>query len=214
LVLLILMLISFLGATLHFRFSSTPHWARLGVYAWGILMEWSLLLYIAYGVRTRGVSMRELIGPIKPGLGAGLRDFFLAVGFLFVADLILVLVGGVLRPPPSRAIENIIPHGNVETAIYLLLCVSAGICEELVFRGYLQRQFAAFTGSASMALILQGLFFGISHGYQGVTRMFIIAILGCMLGVLARRRGNLRPGMIAHFLQDAVAGILASRLMK
>ncbi|HEY1939530.1 MAG TPA: CPBP family intramembrane glutamic endopeptidase [Candidatus Angelobacter sp.] len=62
--------------------------------------------------------------------------------------------------------------------------------------------------NATAGLVLQGILFGAAHAYQGPKQMFIIALLGCMLGNLAQWRKSTRPGMISHFLQDMVGGII------
>jgi uncharacterized protein len=47
--------------------------------------------------------------------------------------------------------------------VWILVSTSAGICEEFVYRGYLQQQFAALTRSATGGLVLQAIAFGVSH---------------------------------------------------
>jgi membrane protease YdiL (CAAX protease family) len=44
--------------------------------------------------------------------------------------------------------------------------------------------------------------------------MTLIAAGGCLYGLLARWRKSLCPSIIAHFLEDAVAGVLAPRLLR
>ena len=90
----------------------------------------------------------------------------------------------------------------------MLLSISAGISEELVFRGYLQRQLTAFTGRTSLGLFLQVAVFGIARGYQGVRSCLTISIYGALFTVLALWRKSLRPGMIAHAWTDIVSGLL------
>jgi membrane protease YdiL (CAAX protease family) len=99
-------------------------------------------------------------------------------------------------------------------ALWVMLALTAGICEEILFRGYLQRQFAALTKSTAAGLVLQGLAFGAAHGYQGVKYMCIIAVYGCLFGLLAIWRHSLRPGMMAHFIQDSVGGLAGRHLLK
>jgi len=96
----------------------------------------------------------------------------------------------------------------------LLLALTAGFCEEIVFRGYLQRQFSTFTGAPYAGVVVQGFIFGAAHGYQGVKYMLLIAVYGCMFGVLALLRRSLRPGIIAHFLQDGIVGLAARHSAK
>ena len=88
------------------------------------------------------------------------------------------------------------------------MSVSAGICEELAFRGYFQRQFAALAHSRWIALFAQAALFGISHGYQGTEACAKIAVFGLLFGALAMWRNSLRPGMVAHAWGDIASGII------
>jgi hypothetical protein len=102
-----------------------------------------------------------------------------------------------------------LPHGGVELAFWIALSVSAGICEETIFRGYLQRQFMALTKNAPAGIILSSATFGAAHAYQGFRMVVLIALYGAMFGTLAYWRGSVRPGMIAHSWQDSLNGVLA-----
>jgi membrane protease YdiL (CAAX protease family) len=108
----------------------------------------------------------------------------------------------------ARSISPLMPHGIAEAVLWVLLSISAGISEEIVFRGYLQRQLTAFTGCTSLALFLQVAVFGIAHGYQGVRSCLAIAIYGSLFTLLALWRKSLRPGMIAHAWTDIAGGLL------
>jgi membrane protease YdiL (CAAX protease family) len=108
----------------------------------------------------------------------------------------------------AASIAPLVPHGVVEAVLWVLLSVSAGISEELVFRGYLQRQLTALTGRTSLALLLQAAVFGIAHGYQGARACLSIAIYGVLFTLLALWRKSLRPGMIAHAWTDIAGGLL------
>ena len=68
--------------------------------------------------------------------------------------------------------------------------------------------------SAAAGVIIQGIIFGAAHGYQGPKYMAIIAVYGCLFGVMAYWRRSLLPGMIAHFLQDGILGLLVGLAMK
>jgi uncharacterized protein len=96
--------------------------------------------------------------------------------------------------------------------VHLLLVITAGLCEEVIFRGYLQRQFTALTQATIGGIVIQGIVFGASHGYQGWKYMLIITVFGIMFGLLAHWRRSLRPGIISHVLQDGVGGLLGRYL--
>ena len=76
-----------------------------------------------------------------------------------------------------------------------------------MFRGYLQRQLAALTGSVTAGILLQAIAFGISHGYQGFTPMATTGSYRLVLGILAWWRGNIRASALAHAATDIVGGL-------
>jgi membrane protease YdiL (CAAX protease family) len=112
-----------------------------------------------------------------------------------------------------KVLQNILPHTGLETAVYLLLVLTAGICEEIIFRGYLQHQFIVWTGSAAIGIALQGILFGIYHAYMGPGMVIVIAEFGCLFGMLTWWRKSLRPGIAAHFMQDAIGGLVLTRFV-
>jgi len=173
--------------------------------------EWTMATWIAAGCRMQGESLSTLLGECSLRWRTILRDCGLALGFLVVANIILGLVQRLFAAAPNDALRGLLPHTAIETAAYLGLTVTAGFCEEWIYRGYLQRQFTAWTGNVAFGLVLQGIVFGVSHAYQGFGMVLTITLYGCLFGLLARWRKSLRPGIIAHFVQDAVGGLLLAR---
>jgi uncharacterized protein len=190
------------------------HHNRVWGYATTMLMEWLVFAFIWFGLRLRKQRLQILLGEKWEGSRKLVRDLALAIGFLITANVILSALGHLLKATTNAAIRSLLPHGPAEIAVYFLLTVTAGICEEMIFRGYLQRQFAAWSKTAAVGVLLQGTIFGASHGYQGPKLMLIIVVYGVLFGVLVQWRRSLRPGMIAHFLQDFVEGVLAGHYLK
>jgi len=77
-----------------------------------------------------------------------------------------------------------------------------------VYRGYLQKQFIALTKSVAAGILVPAMLFGAAHSYQGMAKASAIAVLGAMGGLLAFWRRSVRPGMIAHVLQDVLGGFI------
>jgi len=194
----------------HHLFGTLP--PRLSGYLLVLLIEWFLFAFIWFGVRIQGVPFSSLFGDLSANLRKILRDIGLALLFLVVANVVLGLLGHLLRQTSqNQAVKQLLPQTAAEIAVYLLVCVTAGICEETIFRGYLQRQFTTLTKSAAAGALLQGIVFGLAHAYQGWKMVVIIAVYGCMFGALVLWRKSLRPGIIAHFLQDSITGIFLAR---
>lgn len=101
--------------------------------------------------------------------------------------------------------EGMRPASDFEIAAWIVLSISAGICEETVFRGYLQQQFSGWTGRASVGVLGQAAVFGLVHGYQGRKNMVLIFVLGCIYGIFVLLRKGLRANMIAHAVADSLA---------
>jgi uncharacterized protein len=173
-----------------------------------IAMEWWLFYYVwKGGLRRTGTTLSELIG----GRWANAEDVLVDAGLALVLWAIWLLVEMAwdrwLSPAHAVSIQNLLPQRVVEILLWIGVSISAGICEELVFRGYFQRQFHAFTHSRWVALFLQAALFGISHGYQGIEACVKIAVFGVLYGSLALWRKSLRPGMMAHGWSDILSGI-------
>jgi hypothetical protein len=193
--------------------------SKIPQYLWTMSWEWILAGFVWLGIRKR-IRLRELIG----GRWATWEDFFLDVVYAGVfwggAMLVLGVTAKLMRLDQAGKIEImrkqlgfLTPGTNLELAVWFCVSITAGFCEEIIFRGYLQRQFAAIANSMLAGVLLSALVFGASHGYEGASRMILIAIYGLMFGVLSWWRKSLRVGMMAHAWHDALSGMIL-RILK
>lgn len=97
-------------------------------------------------------------------------------------------------------------------ALFRRLSLTAGICEEIVYRGYLIWYLAAFVG-AWPAAVLAGFAFGAVHIYQGPAGVVRTGIVGLGAGVLYVGTGSLLWPMILHAAIDLQGGALAQRAL-
>jgi len=179
-----------------------------------MIFEWGIVAFIWFGIRRRGVRISDLVGDTWARPIHILRDFVIAVGFLVVAAGVLGALDYFLKTAPNQAIRNLIPRSPIEVVLFLATSLTVGFCEELIYRGYLQRQFTALTHAVIGGIVLQAIAFALAHGYQGWKYVLLIAVLAIMLGLLAHWRRSLRPGMIAHALQDGISGIVAAHVLR
>ncbi len=209
---LVIVAFSFLGSkSTHPVANKYGHNAQyLTMIAW----EWLMLLYTWWGLRRRGRSLRALIGGKWNSFEDVLLDVAVAAGFWLCALVVLGALGFALRLNGTRGLDEIrrtidflAPQSGAQLAVFVALALTAGFCEEAIFRGYFQQQFTAFS-NVTLGIITQGVLFGLAHGYQGWKQMLRIAVFGIMFGVLAHLRKSLRPGMFAHAWQDALSGAI------
>jgi hypothetical protein len=193
---------------------------RITVYLLTLGWEWLLVAYIIWGARKRNTTLRDLVGGRWKSPVDVLIDVAIAFGFWLVAAGVLAGLSFALGlASPSQVAEAkkqilpLLPRTAGELTLWLALSATAGFCEEIMFRGYLQNQFRALTRSTAAAIVLQAVLFGIAHSYQGGRRIILIGVYGALFGILAAWRKSLRPGMMGHALQDSFSA-LAFRLLK
>src|SRR5215468_3359761 len=139
--------------------------SRLSSYFTVLVIEWFPVLLIWLALRGRGLSIGTLVSGCWQTLGRFFRDLALAVGFLIVVVPLVGILASLLGGTAESTVANITPKTGFELLVWLGVAATGGFCEELVFRGYLTQQFSAWTGSRVLALVLQGVAFGLAHGY-------------------------------------------------
>ena len=177
-----------------------------GVYLPMLLVQWGLFLYVTRVGRGRH-ALRTLLGPRwgRPEGIVGDLSWALVLGLLVEASELALGHWGMAR---SEELRTFLPRSALERLVWPLVALSAGTCEEVVYRGYLQTQLLAFTRRPWLAIGLQAVLFGLAHGEQGLPTVARFGLYGVALGALARRRGSLLPGMVGHVAIDLLGGFL------
>ncbi len=189
--------------------------AHILLYSVTIIMQWLYVAFIAWGLWLRGRKLRDIVGGRWNSAEAVITDVVTGICFNIGVQLTaaLLLIAGRVKieqhaKETQQVLQSIGPRDAKELLVFAALAVTAAICEEIMFRGYLQQQITAWTRSKLLGVVLAGLAFGAGHAYQGGFGMAMITGYGLLLGTLAVWRKSLRPGMVAHFWQDAMAGLL------
>jgi uncharacterized protein len=208
----IMLALAIRGLMIHSRQDATVTINRSVLYIGLIAMESALIFLVWRGIRATGTSLRDLIGGRWKSPRDVIRDILIAIALWIVLILAAstwhALRGGGELP---GFVSDIFPRSPVEIALWIALSIAAGVAEEILFRGYCQRQLEALTKNVWIAMVLQAVLFGVSHGYQGIGAMLRITVLALAFGFVAVTRRSLRPGIIAHAWTDIASGILGSR---
>jgi membrane protease YdiL (CAAX protease family) len=115
-------------------------------------------------------------------------------------------LGRMLDRPDPAILGRLLPTTSAERRVFLLLSASAGLCEELAYRGYLIGVLAPRIGTAP-AVVIASVGFGLVHVYQGPLGMVRAAVIGAALAVGFLVAGSLWPAVVAHAAVDVIAGI-------
>jgi uncharacterized protein len=140
---------------------------------------------------------------------------------IYLADTVITLSS---KKGVDRSIDNwkkrtpFLPTKRSELPEYLLMCFSAGVFEEIVYRGYLINYcwnlFDGYNYQQMLAVFLPAFVFSIAHFYQGGKAVIKIFVLAVVFGYLFIFSGSLLIVMILHFLLNAVGGLLTMKYIK
>ena len=86
--------------------------------------------------------------------------------------------------------------------------ITAGICEELLFRGYLMHFLGQYLPTYGVVLV-SSLAFGLPHIYQGPIHVLRTALLGLVMALIYLATDSIFIPIVLHALLDAYSGVLA-----
>lgn len=174
-----------------------------------LAFDWGIFFYAWVGVSQKGGNLSTLTGGRWSNARDVVRDFAWAAPFWVTWETVAHSFAWLLGPSHAKAPDVwITPTGLLEVSLWIALSCSAGFCEEVVFRGYFQRQFSALTGSVWAGVLSQAILFGMIHPFKGWKYVLLVSILGVLYGGLAVLRKDLKPGMLAHGFSDVWEGWL------
>jgi membrane protease YdiL (CAAX protease family) len=180
--------------------------SRVPLYAGLIVVELVLMWFVVIGIRARGYKPFDLLGQRWHTVRGALFDLICAAGTVallrFSGPFLYHLLGGW-----TATTGFLLPKSWSESAVWIVVSIAAGVCEELVYRGYLQRQLWSLTSSLPAALFLQAVIFALGHIYQGWKPALVTAIYGLVFGLVAAWRRSVIPGALAHAAVDILGGL-------
>jgi len=192
--------------------------ARLRAYRRGVIGQW-LFAGAALAIWATHGRSRELLGLVTPHgwrLGVGIGVVLASVAFLALQ------LWSVLRLPAARRIAArpklgtlafMVPHTAREEGWFVALSLTAGFCEELLYRGYLPWFFTPWLGRP-LAMLLIVVVFGLSHLYQGRNGAIKATLAGAVMAGIVLATGSLIPAMIAHAVIDIGGGTVGYLLLR
>ena len=86
-----------------------------------------------------------------------------------------------------------------------LVSVTAGVCEEILYRGLLLAVLSPVVGTWP-AVLLSSLIFGLGHAYQGASGIIKTTVIGLVMALLAVFSGSLFVPMLLHAVIDLTSG--------
>jgi membrane protease YdiL (CAAX protease family) len=106
------------------------------------------------------------------------------------------------------------PCSLVDSLAFVALALTAALCEEVLYRGFLFEVILRASSSSVAALVGSSVFFALAHLYQGRKGAIVTLVLGAALAASRLWTGSLIPGMAAHLVVDLMAGFLGPHYLR
>ena len=189
-----------------------PPWARRWLWASATSNQWMLA---AFGAALWVTGDRSWTSFGFTGFD-GWRLWTAITLFLLLATYHVWAVGTLARSAGARArlrqqfgpVTAVLPHTRTELYWFSTVSLTAGFCEEFLYRGYFIRVLAPWLGWwGAAALSLP--FFAVAHLYQGWNGVLRTGIVGALFTLVVAIFDSLWPAIALHALIDLGAGIIA-----
>ena len=117
------------------------------------------------------------------------------------------------RGPLQAIAERILPQSALELLPFMALAITAGLCEEFLYRGFVMAVLSRLGSPVWGAIFISSILFGLAHLYQGRGGFFSTLILGTVFGTGRIVYDSLVPVVFWHGVVDLVAGLVGPRYL-
>ena len=189
---------------------------RLSLYCSTIAFQWIATAVAAWRAWAHGFTARQLGLAVPNRLKLLVITVLGAVLIVTLQWLNLRRMGrstSPLRGPLQALAERILPQSTMELIPFFALAVTAGLCEEFLYRGFAMAVLTRSGLPTFAVVILSAILFGMAHLYQGRAGFVSTTLLGILLGVSRAALGSLVPVVAWHMGVDVVAGMAGPRYL-
>jgi len=182
--------------------SKFPNFLSYGYLKKLIIWIWLLLIYL-YSIK---VEKQKLL--LWTDKKQTVLFYFISIisvlGLSFLAGASQQLLPKLgVKVQTSQVLNEMLAYVHTHTILLVLTCVTAGVVEELIFRGYLIPRLNILFKNSYLPVILSALIFGVAHiGYGTLINMFVPFLLGLIFGIYYQKYRNIKVLIFCHFFID------------
>lgn len=180
--------------------------ARIRFYRDIVILEWALVFLVLLTLWLSGGSLADIgLRPVSMDSESAALGLGAAVGLL--APVVLSAVSRRYREGLQRQVEPVrgmLPQRVDERRWFGLVAVTAGVCEEILFRGFLMAYLTALVPGMPVwaALAVSSAVFGMAHLYQGWSGVLTTGLVGAVMGFMFVTFDSLTVPIVLHALVD------------
>ena len=201
-----------------FAMPQTTKMDRLSLYASTIAFQWLAAGVILWRTSARGIRVAQL--------GLAIPNPRITIAAAIVLSALILLnqifslrriaanpteISGIL---PQLALK-VFPQDDVERLAFFALVSTVAVCEEIIYRGFVQFVLQSWAGGPVIAGIVGSTsIFALAHLYQGRRGLVSTFVIGLLFSAIRAWTGSLLAPLMAHFVADLAVGLLAPRKLR
>lgn len=189
---------------------------KLALYGATIGFQWLLTALVVWRAMARGLTPAELGVASQVSVEVVVWGVFGSALLCTFQWFNLRRVGHMSGPTAEltrKLAERLLPANAVEFAPYCALAVTAGLCEEFLYRGFaMAALFKAGTPTWAV-VVISSVLFGLAHAYQGRGGVIGTGLLGLLFAGARIVLNSLVPVVLWHAGVDIIAGIAGPKFL-
>jgi len=191
--------------------------ARVKFYKGVLVFHWPLTIGLLAWWLLSGNSLESMgLIPVADGwpwaaIGVGVFAILAQVIYLAIVSRNADKLTEVKKQIGDLA--NLAPQTPREDRLFDMVSITAGVCEEILYRGLLLATLVSLVGTWP-AVAITSLIFGLGHAYQGISGIAKTGMVGLVLALLTVSSGSLYIAIVLHAVIDLTSGRIMGRALR
>jgi len=191
--------------------------ARVKFYKGVLKFHWPLTIGLLAWWLLSGNSLESMgLVPVADGrqwVAIGVGVFAILVQVVYVATV--SRNADKLRAIKEQMgeLSNLAPQTPTENRLLDMVSITAGVCEEILYRGLLLATLVSLVGTWP-AVAISSLIFGLGHAYQGISGIAKTGLVGLVLALLTVFSGSLFIAIVLHAVVDLTSGRIMGKALR
>jgi membrane protease YdiL (CAAX protease family) len=191
---------------------------RIRFYRQTVLMEWAYLVALGVAWFSYGRPLADLgfVTPSGPGFWGGAALLVLFTGILLFSWRAAKQASAADKAQQTESLGKLVrylPHTRRELRGFVGVSITAGVVEEIVYRGFIFWYLGQFMPLWAV-VIFSSVAFGVAHSYQGPNGAVRCGLTGLAFGIFYVVTGSIWLPIVAHALLDVLQGLALHEILR
>jgi uncharacterized protein len=191
---------------------------RLSLYASTIAFQWLAAGVILWRTSAHGIAAAQLglalPSPRATIVVAVILSLLILLNQIYSLRRIAAQPAQIKGILPQLAIK-VFPQDDVERLAFFALVSTVAVCEQIIYRGFVQFLFRSWSGGVIVAGIVgSAAIFALAHLYQGRRGLVTTSVIGLLFSAVRAWTDSLLAPLVTHFVTDFAAGLLSPGVLR